>query len=123
MASREPLGVWLNDAKVAVFIERGPKIRCRYLLENLLDLPLNSPALSCSLPLARGRLDATNFATGLLPEGQHPRAMADLAQVRSGHLRPFSSIRSRRCGSDGDRPRRTRPTSGLGRALHEGQPR
>jgi serine/threonine-protein kinase HipA len=81
MASREPLGVWLNDTKVAEFTERGPTIRCRYLVENLPEVPMQSPVLSCSLPLGGGRLNATNFATGLLPEGQHRMAMANLAGV------------------------------------------
>ena len=83
MASREPLGVWLNDTKVAVFSELGATIRCRYLQENLLGVPSETPVLSCSLPLGGGRLNATNFATGLLPEGEHRRAMAELARVPS----------------------------------------
>ena len=83
MANREPLGVWLNDTKIAVFSERGATIRCRYLQENLLSVPSESPVLSCSLPLGGGRLNATNFATGLLPEGDHRRAMAEMAGVPS----------------------------------------
>ena len=83
MAKREPLGVWLNDTKIAAFSERGATIRCRYLQENLLGVPSESPVLSCSLPLGGGRLNATNFATGLLPEGAHRRAMAEIARVPS----------------------------------------
>ena len=83
MANREPLGVWLNGTKIAVFSERGTTIRCRYLQENLISVPGQSPVLSCSLPLGGGRLNATNFATGLLPEGEHRRAMAEIAGVTS----------------------------------------
>ncbi len=81
MANREPLGVWLNDTKVAEFSERNSTIRCRYLFENLPDVALRAPVLSCSLPLRSGRLDATNFAAGLLPEGGHRTAMASIAGI------------------------------------------
>lgn len=73
--------MWLNDTEVAEFSERGSTIRCRYLVESLDGVDFESPVVSCSLPLRSGRLNATNFALGLLPEGPHRLAMASLAGV------------------------------------------
>jgi serine/threonine-protein kinase HipA len=43
--------------------------------------PTNTPAISCSLPVQRRRQDASYFLRGLLPEGQHLAALAQLAGV------------------------------------------
>ncbi|HUJ67739.1 MAG TPA: HipA domain-containing protein [Acidimicrobiales bacterium] len=84
MAKLEPLPVWLNDVHVADLIAANPwTLRCRYTREALDLAPTGAPLLSCSLPLGTGRLDATVFCNGLLPEGQHREAMASLARVAS----------------------------------------
>lgn len=76
------LGVWLDDVRVAELEERRwPEIRCRYTQAALQSAPLNSPLLSCSLPLGGGPQDATAFCQGLLPEGQALQAMAARAGV------------------------------------------
>jgi serine/threonine-protein kinase HipA len=76
------LGVWLNGVRVADLEQpRRPLIRCRYSDEALRSAPLNSPILSCSLPLGDRPLDATAFCRGLLPEGQALQALAARAGV------------------------------------------
>jgi serine/threonine-protein kinase HipA len=71
------LGVWLDGLKVADLEQpRWPRIRVRYTDEALSHWPLNSPLLSCSLPLERRPLDAAAFFVGLLPEGQALATMA-----------------------------------------------
>jgi serine/threonine-protein kinase HipA len=71
------LGVWLDDRRVADLEQsRGPRIRARYTDEAFDRRPLNSPLLSCALPLDRRPLDASAFCAGLLPEGQALATMA-----------------------------------------------
>lgn len=71
------LGIWLRGELVgAVEQPRWPQVRVRYADEALRQWPLNSPVLSCSLPLERGTRDATPFFVGLLPEGRALEAMA-----------------------------------------------
>lgn len=60
---------------------RRPRIRCRYSDEALRRAPLNSPILSCSLPLGDRPADAAAFCRGLLPEGQALQALAARAGV------------------------------------------
>ncbi len=73
----ERLGVWIDDLLVAELERRrAPEIRCHYSEEALGRWPLNSPLLSCSLPLDPASLSAAAFCAGLLPEGQ---ALATLA--------------------------------------------
>ncbi len=81
MSVRE-LGVWLADRQVAVL--RAPKVgrvNCEYVTSILDEHPLNTPLLSCSLPLRTGRRDAWAFTGGLLPEGRHRQEMAARAGV------------------------------------------
>jgi serine/threonine-protein kinase HipA len=76
------LAVWLGDARVATLGGGRPgRVACRYTDAALATWPGNTPVLSCSLPLGSRPRDAFAFATGLLPEGQHRRAMAELAGV------------------------------------------
>jgi serine/threonine-protein kinase HipA len=71
------LGVWLDDRRVAdLESQRGQQVRARYSDEALDRWTLNSPLLSCSLPLGRRPLDASAFCAGLLPEGQALAIMA-----------------------------------------------
>jgi serine/threonine-protein kinase HipA len=77
MATPEPLGVWLDGMRVAEFRARKPwDLRCAYTSEALDRWPGLSPLLSCSLPLQSRLQDASVFASGLLPEGQHRQALA-----------------------------------------------
>lgn len=71
------LTVWLDGLPVADLEQpRWPRVRLRYSDEALGRWPLNSPLLSCSLPLERRPLDASAFCAGLLPEGQALATMA-----------------------------------------------
>lgn len=84
MAKLEPLPVWLDDSHVADLVASNTwTLRCRYTPRGLDLAPVGAPLLSCSLPLGTGRLDASVFCNGLLPEGQHRQAMASLARVAS----------------------------------------
>lgn len=76
------LGVWMDGTHVADLEQpRWPQIRCRYTDEALRSAPLNSPFLSCSLPLGERPRDAAAFCRGLLPEGQALQALAARAGV------------------------------------------
>jgi len=73
------LGVWLDGLRVAELQQAGEGIRCRYTEEALERWPLNSPLLSCSLPLDSSPADALPFCVGLLPEGQALQTLAEQA--------------------------------------------
>jgi serine/threonine-protein kinase HipA len=82
MARRDPLGVWLYGTRVAELTSTRPgAVRCTYTAEALDRWPLNTPLLSCSLPLSTRTRQAGAYCSGLLPEGQHRQAMADAAGV------------------------------------------
>ena len=77
MVRREPLGVWFEGIRVAELQARRPwDLRCVYSAEALERWPGQVPLLSCSLPLQSRLADASVFASGLLPEGQHRLALA-----------------------------------------------
>lgn len=87
MASRPPLRVWWDGEHVADLTRRGPAdLRLRYTDAAFDRWLANTPALSCSLPVAVGRLDARPFLMGLLPEGQHLQAAAATANVLTGDI-------------------------------------
>lgn len=80
--AREPLAVWLWGEHVATIDARRPgEVRCRYTSAARERWDLNTPLLSCSLPLDATRRHAGNFFAGLLPEGRHRQAIADAARV------------------------------------------
>jgi serine/threonine-protein kinase HipA len=82
MARVKRLGVWLDGVRVADLEQRRwPEIRCRYTEAALQAWPLNSPLLSCSLPLGPRPQDALPFCKGLLPEGQALQVLAAGAGV------------------------------------------
>lgn len=82
MARPEPLGVWLDGLLVAELIPRRAwQLQCAYTEQALTRWPELSPVLSCSLPLQRRRMDASVFADGLLPEGQHRQALSSELKV------------------------------------------
>jgi serine/threonine-protein kinase HipA len=85
MARAESLGVWLDGVRIAELSEGpGGAIRARYSEEALERWPLNSPVISCSLPLGERELPALPFCRGLLPEGDALRAMAEQAGLATG---------------------------------------
>lgn len=97
MAKLEPLGVWLHGLLVAELSARRPwDLRCRYTEQALERWPGLSPVLSCSLPLQSRPMDASVFADGLLPEGQHRQALSAELKV------PVNDLHSllRRFGRD-----------------------
>ena len=83
MAKREPLGAWPHGLKVAELTSRRPgEVRCQYTAEAVDRWELNTPLLSCSLPLVpKVHPSAGLFFAGLLPEGRHLEAMASKAGV------------------------------------------
>lgn len=83
MATRpKRLGVWLDGLHVADLEQRRwPEIRCRYTDAAREAAPLNSPLLSCSLPLGTRSADALAFCKGLLPEGEALQMLAADAGV------------------------------------------
>jgi serine/threonine-protein kinase HipA len=77
MAKLEPLGVWLDGLLVAELAARRPwELHCTYTKQALARWSGLSPVLSCSLPLQSRRMNASVFAGGLLPEGQHRQALS-----------------------------------------------
>jgi serine/threonine-protein kinase HipA len=73
------LSVWLDGLKVAELRQRSSAISCAYTEEALGSWPLNSPVISCSLPLSPRPQDALPFFRGLLPEGRALQTLADQA--------------------------------------------
>lgn len=57
------------------------KLWVTYCEEVLDTVPAGTPILSCSLPLRSTRTDASAWARGLLPEGQHLALLAAAADV------------------------------------------
>jgi len=60
---------------------RGNALRLRHTNEALERWPINTPLISCSLPVARTWAPASTFLRGLLPEGRHLQAAAAAANV------------------------------------------
>lgn len=82
MAKPEPLGVWLDGLLVAEFAAPRPwELHCTYTEQARERWDGLSPVLSCSLPLQHRRMDASVFADGLLPEGQHRQALSSELKV------------------------------------------
>lgn len=78
------MGVWLRGSHIGHVVERrNRRVTFRYSDAPLAEFPLNTPLLSCSLRLMRGEQDARPFMAGLLPEGEHRRALAERARVLS----------------------------------------
>jgi len=82
MAPTDRLGVWLDDSRIAELLpRRDGSINLRYTEEALETWPLNSPVISCSLPLGPRAQPGLAFCRGLLPEGNALRALAERAGV------------------------------------------
>ncbi len=67
----EPIGRITSRSRTSIAFEYHDEVLDRY--------PLNTPLLSCSLPTRRGRFNARAFFSGLLPEGDHRRFLAEQA--------------------------------------------
>jgi serine/threonine-protein kinase HipA len=86
VAEADRLIAWLHDEPVAELVRnkrRLDRIDLHYDVSAIELLPLNTPVLSCSLPLSRSRLDATAFVDGVLPEGEVRRYLAERARLAS----------------------------------------
>jgi serine/threonine-protein kinase HipA len=84
MPKRRPLNVWLHGLHVATLnSQKGWDIRCSYTQDALEKWPGGIPVLSCSLPLQERALNASVYASGLLPEGQHRESLAASLGVAS----------------------------------------
>lgn len=79
MADR--LRVWLEGAHVADLERTRSGLRMRYTEEARQRWPLNTPIVSCSLPLSTRDQPAQPFFRGLLPEGAALDALAGRADV------------------------------------------
>lgn len=76
------LTVWLDERPVAEMEDTRRGLRLTYRTE-ILDEFRGRPYLSCSLPVQRRPLDATNFFDGLLPEGQFRAVLAARASLNA----------------------------------------
>ena len=76
------LAVWMYGTMVAQIEQRGPNdLRLRHTKAALERWPVNTPLISCSLPVSYTWEPASVFLRGLLPEGQHLQAAAAAANV------------------------------------------
>lgn len=75
------LAVWLYDVRVADLEARGTDIRLRYTNAALEMWPANTAVVSCSMLVSRAWHPARVFLRGLLPEGDHLRQVAAVANV------------------------------------------
>lgn len=70
-----------RDGRVVATLQRsGPKLWVNYC-DDVVETSAGAPLLSCSLPVRTSRSDASAWARGLLPEGEHRRALAEAADV------------------------------------------
>jgi serine/threonine-protein kinase HipA len=82
MTPRAPLNVWLEGRHVATFTSKqGRDINCSYTEEAVDRWAGGIPLISCSLPLQTRPQDASVYASGLLPEGQHRASLAAALNV------------------------------------------
>lgn len=80
----ERLTVTYRDLRIAELHEPRPlRVACQYADEALERWPLNTPLISCSLPLAEDPQDATAWVEGLLPEGEARALIAARFDVAS----------------------------------------
>lgn len=71
-----------RDSSVIATLTRSSSGLSVSFSDEVLDtVPAGTPVLSCSLPVRSTRADASAWARGLLPEGEHRRALAEVADV------------------------------------------
>lgn len=85
MADRpDVLTVTRDGIAIAELVETAAmRIGCRYLPDALDQWPLNTPVISCSLPLSEQIQEATAWVEGLLPEGEARAILAGRFRVAS----------------------------------------
>lgn len=72
--------VWMAGTNLGeVTSTSRTQIAFEYANDILEQFPMNVPLISCSMPTRAGRHDARAFMAGLLPEGDHRRALAQQA--------------------------------------------
>ena len=77
MVSSRSAAVWLAGSRIGqVSSSSRTDVRFKYDEQVLDAYPLNTPVLSCSLPTTSKGSNARAFFAGLLPEGDHRRALA-----------------------------------------------
>ena len=82
MARKRTSPVWLDGRRMGELSSSATSaVRFAYDDAVLDEFSLNVPVLSCSLPTRTGAVDARAFFAGLLPEGEHRRALASRAGV------------------------------------------
>lgn len=89
MTRPESLVAWLHGAPVAdvtASSQDGDRISLRYTDAAFEQWAMNAPVLSCSLLLRTGKLDATAFVDGLLPEGDVRRVFAERQRLPAHDL-------------------------------------
>lgn len=80
------LEVWRDEEHIASLEALRPwKLRCRYDPSVVAERRANQPLLSCSLPITSRAQDASAWARGLLPEGNHLLALASRARVPTNY--------------------------------------
>ncbi len=77
----DTLEVRRDGVVVARLSDRRGRLRCSYSDEIVASVPGGTPLLSCSLPVSGRPADATAWARGLLPEGQHLATLAAAADL------------------------------------------
>lgn len=89
MPEPQRLDVWLDHTLLGRISQarRGSKLMFEYGDAVVAERELNTPYLSCSLPVVEGRHAAGPFLEGLLPEGDHRNALARAAGVLSTDVR------------------------------------
>ncbi|HMR94018.1 MAG TPA: HipA domain-containing protein [Microthrixaceae bacterium] len=75
------LDVRRNGVSIATLRPTRRGLAVEYAPELIAGAAAGSIVLSCSVPMRSGRQDATGWARGLLPEGQHLLALAAAADV------------------------------------------
>lgn len=81
MTLTDKLFVRCDGDLLATLGRSGRRLWVTFSDEVLDTVPAGTPSLSCSLPVRSTRADATAWARGLLPEGEHRRALAETADV------------------------------------------
>ena len=77
----ERLFVRRDGVVLATLTPAGAKLWVEYSDQVIDCTAAGTPLLSCSLPVRTTRLDGAAWARGLLPEGEHRRALAEAADV------------------------------------------
>ncbi len=84
MPSHKSQHVWLRGIHIGeISSQRRDQISFQYSPEILDQFSMNTPVLSCSLPVSTRKVNAQAFFAGLLPEGEALRFLAQHAKCLS----------------------------------------